>query len=59
MCSESQLDSGLLYSISLGESGMEDVASGYWTRLAKPVSGQSAIAVRLRRPPHGHSQKIY
>ncbi len=25
--------------------------SGYWTRLAKPVSGASATAVRLRRPP--------
>ena len=30
---------------------VEGVASGYWTRFAKPVSGQSAIAVRLRRPP--------
>jgi len=30
---------------------LEGVASGYWTRFAKPVSGLSATAVRLRHPP--------
>jgi len=38
--------------------GLEGVASGYWTWSVKPMSGSSAIAVRVCRLLHGHSPNI-
>lgn len=37
---------------------LEGVASGYWTRLAKSVSGPSAIAVQIRRPLLSTHQRL-
>jgi hypothetical protein len=41
--------------LCIADRGLGDVASGYCTRSVKSVSGSSATAVRLPRPPNGHS----
>ena len=40
---------GLRLMSSKADRSLEGVASGYWTRFAKPVSGPSATAVQLTK----------
>jgi len=44
--------------MSLTTCGLEGVSSGYWTRLVNPVSGHSATAVQLCRPPTAALTKV-